>query len=404
MTQKASEYRTEAILRDGGSVVVRAMRPDDKARLLEHFARLSARSVYFRFFGVKKRLTDEELTRFTDLDFTHHVALVATLVEDGTERIIGVGRFHTLDDAGKPWRADVAFAVADEHQGRGIGTLLLEHLVPIARALGVTEFRADVLGENNRMLDVFTRSGFVVHRSLDGGVFTLTFPTAATPEFIEASLAREQHATAESVHPLLEPRAIALVGASRDPDAIGGVLLRNIRASFHGPVYPVHPTAAELQGVRAYPRVGAIGAPVDLAVIAVPAAAVEAVVAECAHAGVRGLVIISSGFGEVAGESRTVETRLREQVRACGMRLVGPNCMGVINTDPERGVNATFAPVHPPRGGSRCCRRAAPSGSRSSTTCARAISASRTSCRSATRPTSRATTCSPTAARIPAPR
>jgi acetyl coenzyme A synthetase (ADP forming)-like protein len=350
MKPNASEYRAEEILRDGGSIVVRAMRPDDKARLLEHFARLSARSVYFRFFNAKKALSDGEVARFTELDFTRRVALVATLVEDGVEHIIGVGRFNSLVDDGKPWRAEVAFAVADAHQGRGIGTLLLDHLVPIARANGITEFQADVLGENNQMLDVFTHSGFVVQRSIEAGVFTLTFPTAATPASVEASLAREQHATAESLRSLLEPRAVAVVGASRDPGSIGGVLLQNVRASFRGAVYPVHATAPEVQGLRAYPRVSAIGAPVDLAVIAVPAAAVEDVVADCARAGVRGLVIISSGFGEVSGTGRDVETRLRQRVRACGMRLVGPNCMGVINTDPEHGVNATFAPGVPPPG------------------------------------------------------
>src|SRR4051794_37206069 len=179
MTASASTYRAEEILRDGGSIVVRAILADDKARLLEHFSRLSARSVYFRFFNVKKRLSDDELARFTELDFTRNVGLVATLVDDGAEHIIGVGRFNTLGDEGTPWRAEVAFAVADEHQGRGIGTLLLDHLVPSARANGVREFQANVLGENNQMLDVFTKSGFVVHRSLDAGVFTLTFPTVA---------------------------------------------------------------------------------------------------------------------------------------------------------------------------------------------------------------------------------
>jgi acetyl coenzyme A synthetase (ADP forming)-like protein len=349
MPADASAYLTEGILRDGGSIVVRAIRPDDKTRLVEHFSRLSAQSVYFRFFGVKRRLTDEELTRFTELDFQRRIGLAATLVEDGAERIIGVGRFDTLEGQGAPWRAEVAFAVADAHQGRGIGTLLLEHLVVIARARGIREFEANVLGENNRMLDVLTKSGFVAHRSIDAGVFTLTFPTAATPAYVEASLARELRATAESVRPLLEPRSVAVVGASRDPASIGGVLLRNVHASCRGSVYPVHPTATELQGLRAYPRVSAIGAPVDLAVVAVPAAAVADVIADCARAGVHGLVVISSGFGEVAS-GREAETRLRQEVRARGMRLVGPNCLGVINTDPERGVNASFAPGVPTPG------------------------------------------------------
>jgi acetyl coenzyme A synthetase (ADP forming)-like protein len=342
------QYRSEDILRDGGSIVVRAIRPDDKARLADHFARLSLRSVYLRFFHAKRRLTDEEVAHFTELDFVHRVGLAATLVEGGAERIVGVGRFDV--DAEDSTRAEVAFAVTDDHQGRGIGTLLLDHLVPIARAAGITEFHADVMGDNKRMLQVFGNSGCVVRRSIDGGIFTLTFPTAATPAYAEASLARVEHASAESMRAILEPRAVAVVGASRDPASIGGVLLHNVRTSFQGPVYPVHPSAAELQGLRAFPTVRAIGAPVDLAVIAVPAAAVEDVVADCAAAGVRGLVVISSGFGEVAASGREIERRLRERVRASGMRLVGPNCMGVINTDSARGVNASFAPGVPTPG------------------------------------------------------
>ena len=163
----ASRYEVEEILRDGGSIHIRAIQPDDKPRLIDHFRRLSQRSVYFRFFGVKKRLTDEELSRFTEPDFVRHVGLVATLREGEGERIIGVGRYMTRDTG---HRAEVAFAVADEHQGRGIGTLLLEHLAPLARANGITEFEAEVLGENNKMLEVFAKSGFVARRSVEGGV------------------------------------------------------------------------------------------------------------------------------------------------------------------------------------------------------------------------------------------
>jgi GNAT superfamily N-acetyltransferase len=175
MTSDPRDYAVEEILRDGGSIHVRAIRPDDRQRLLDHFQRLTARSVYYRFFGAKRRLTDSELDQFTRLDFAQKVALVATLLEDGEERIIGVGRYAVLP--GKPTAAEVAFAVADEHQGRGVGTLLLDHLVRIARAGGVREFQADVLGENNRMLQVFAMSGFVVTSSTEAGVVHLSFPT-----------------------------------------------------------------------------------------------------------------------------------------------------------------------------------------------------------------------------------
>jgi acetyl coenzyme A synthetase (ADP forming)-like protein len=346
-----TSYAVEAVLRDGGSIHIRAIRPDDKERLLEHFSRLGARSVYFRFFGSKRRLTDAELRTFTELDFHRRVGLVATLQENGRERIVGVGRYMARDDVGAPQRAEVAFAVADDHQGRGVGTLLLEHLAPIARANGITEFEADVLGENNQMLAVFAHSGFVVRRSFEGGVFHLTFPTEETPQSRAAEERRERAAAAQSVRSFLAPKSVAVVGASRHAATIGAALVANLkRAGFVGPIYPVNPQAAEIDGLRAYPTVSAVGAAVDLAVVAVPAAAVESAVEDCARAGVRGVVVISSGFAEASAAGRAAEQRLVELVRRSGMRLVGPNCMGVLNTDPAVSLNATFAPTWPPAG------------------------------------------------------
>ncbi len=344
-------YAADVVLRDGGSIHLRAIRPDDRQRLLEHFSGLSPQSVYFRFFGAKRRLTDPELRSFTDLDFRERVALVVTLRDGGAERVIGVARYAVTGRAASGLRAEVAFAVLDEHQSRGIGTVLLEHLATIARQNGITEFEADVLGENNRMLGVFGASGFTVKRALAGGIFHLSFPTAETPAFLEAHDRREREASAESVRPILEPRAVALIGASREPGTIGAALLENIRrAGFRGPIYPVNPHATELAGLAAFPSIAAIGAPVDLAVVAVPAAAVEGVVAECARAGVRSVVVISAGFAETGPAGRETEQRLRELVRESGMRMVGPNCMGVLNTDPAVRLNATFAPTWPPAG------------------------------------------------------
>jgi len=184
-------YATDALLRDGGSIHIRVIRPDDKQRLLALFERLSSRSVYVRFFQTKQRLTDEELRYFTELDFTRDVALVATLQEGQDEHIIGVGRYFRITEDGKPTtHAEVAFTVAEAHQGRGVGTLLLEHLATIARMQGIDTFEAYVLGENNRMLEVFEASGFTVQRALDTGVFHVSFPTAETPQVRAASTER----------------------------------------------------------------------------------------------------------------------------------------------------------------------------------------------------------------------
>jgi len=342
-------YSVEELLRDGASIHIRAIRPDDRERLVEHFQGLSARSVYFRFFGAKRRLTDDELDRFTRLDFVERAALVATLRERGEECIIGVGRYATVPGATRS--ADTAFAVADEHQGRGIGTVLLEHLLRIARLNDITEFQADVLGENNRMLEVFAASGLVVTRSLEAGVVHLSFPVEETERSREATEGHERRAAAESVRTILDPRSVAVIGASRKPGTIGAALVANLKsAGFTGRIYPVNPQADEIQGLRAYPRITAIGQPVDLAVVAVPAAAVEAVVEECASAGVRGVVVISSGFAEASEAGRIAQQRLVRLLRGSGMRLVGPNCMGILNTDPAVSLNATFAPHWPPVG------------------------------------------------------
>jgi acetyl coenzyme A synthetase (ADP forming)-like protein len=368
MTMDARSFATDRVLRDGGSIHVRAIRPDDKPLLLDHFNRLSARSVYFRFFRVKKRLGDDELRQFTELDFDRNVGLVATLRRDGEEEIIGVGRYARLD--GLPAapacpapvdtapdtpvegrRAEVAFAVADAYQGRGVASVLLEHLAEIARAAGIEEFEADVLGENNSMLAVFASSGYAVKRALEAGVFHVTFPTEETPQSLAAEHQRDRTAAAASVRVFLQPGAVAVVGASERPGSIGAALIDNVRrCGFTGAIYPVHPRAATIAGLRAYPSVGAIGAPVDLAVVAVPAAQVEAVVADCARAGVRGVVVISAGFAEVAGEGPARQERLTRLVRTSGMRMVGPNCMGVLNTDPAVSLNATFAPQWPAPG------------------------------------------------------
>ena len=344
-------YHVEAILRDGRSIYLRALRSDDQDRLVELFEQLSTRSIYFRFFHFKKWLTEGELAQFTDLDFVRDAALIAAFRKDESEHVIGVGRYSALAEENGARRAEVAFAVADAYQGKGVGTLLLEHLAAIARANGVTEFRADVLGENTQMIQVFTSIGFRMEQSQEAGLIRFSFPTEMTEEFVTAQTRRERLATAESVRAFLEPRSIAIVGASRKHGTIGAALVANLkRCGFKGSLYPVNPGASEIDGIPAFPAVSAIQAPVDMALIAVPAAAVEESIKECARAGVRSVVVISSGFGEVSAEGRETEKRLRRLVRSSGMRMVGPNCMGVINTAPGISMNANFAPVWPPAG------------------------------------------------------
>lgn len=343
-----SDYAEPAVLRDGQSLLIRAVSPDDKPRLRDLFHRLSPESVRRRAFAARTEVTDAELCYLTELDFVDHVALVTVVRHDGEESIVGVGRW--IRKAGSPC-AEVAFTVADAFQGRGVGTLLLEHLSRIARTAGVDELRADVLAENIEMLKVFADSGFVVERTLEGNVYRVTSSTCPTEAFLGACGARELHATAESVRVFFEPRSVAVIGASRREGSIGRAILCNIvEHGFRGKVYPVNPNANELLGRPCLPSVEVIGAPVDLAVIVVPAPRVRDALSDCARAGVRGVVVISSGFAEVAGRGRAVQDEMRSFVRASGMRMIGPNCMGVLSARPDVSLDATFAPIWPSAG------------------------------------------------------
>jgi acetate---CoA ligase (ADP-forming) len=268
----------------------------------------------------------------------------------GVAEIVGEPRAKG-DSRARAHRAEFAAAIADAHQGRGIGTVLLERLVRIAKSLGFDELEADVLGGNAKMLEVFAKSGIEMSESTGGGVYHLAFPVDETPSFLQASFERERAAARESVRAFFEPASVAVVGASRREGTIGRALVDNlVSAGFRGPVYPVNPSASEIAGIPCFPSLSAIGKPVDLVVVSVPAALVESVVEECAVIHAKGVVVISSGFAEASAEGRAAEQRLCRLVRGSGMRLVGPNCMGVLNASPAVSLNATFAPNWPPPG------------------------------------------------------
>jgi acetyl coenzyme A synthetase (ADP forming)-like protein len=352
MLEQPSGYDVEDLLRDGSPIRIRAIRPSDKPLLAEHAAGLSPESSYFRFLGARGPLSQTELARFTEVDFRDHVALVATRLQNGRERFIGVSRWIAgpRPSAAGPRDAEVAFAVLDAFQGLGIGTLLLEHLAEIARRHGILELVADVAPMNRAMLDVFERSGLAMTSNVDRGVVRVKLSTEETEPLSERRLGRAIAAAASSLGAVLEPRAVALVGATERPGSIGAALLRNLRATFKGPIHPIHPTAASIGGLVARPRISDLGVAVDLAVIAVPERAVLAALEDAAKAGVRAAVIISAGFAETGAAGRALEERLLETARGAGMRIVGPNCMGVLNTDPDRPINATFAPTWPAPG------------------------------------------------------
>ena len=345
-------YAADVLLRDGASLHVRAIQPDDKDRLRDHFQRLGPESVRQRFFGMKKDLTPEDLRYFTELDFEEHVGLVGTHRDASGERFVVVGRYFRLAPAEDGIeRAEFALAVADEWQGLGAGTLMLEQLALLASQAGIERFEADVLAGNTHMLELLAHIGFEVGETSRGGVVRAWFPVRMTEATRRASDTRIFAGAARSVRALLNPRSVALVGASRRPNTIGHALLANLRrAGFTGPLYPVNPETDEIDGLRTYRSVAAIGKPFDLGVVAVPAPQVHAAVEACANAGASSVVVISAGFAETSEEGRAEQERIRALVRGSGLRMVGPNCMGVLNTDPAVGLNATFAPTEAPAG------------------------------------------------------
>ncbi|HXW04142.1 MAG TPA: GNAT family N-acetyltransferase [Vicinamibacterales bacterium] len=342
--QDSSEYATDVVLRDGTTLQLRPVRPDDDQRLLEMFSKMSQESLYYRFMSVP-RIDLERARTFTQVDFDQQFVLVG---EAGGPLAAIAGYYQS---GRSPGRAEVAFSVPDALQGRGIGTKMLERLAEIGRARGLVAFDAYVLGENRRMMDVFLESGFEVTQALEHGVFHVTLSLEATPGFTARAADRSQKAAAASMRSFFEPRVVAVVGANRQPGRIGSEILRNLRETgFTGTLIPVHPQAGEVGGLHAYPTLASIPGPVDLAIVVVPARHVSAVVDECVAKGVKALVIISAGFSETGPEGQALEAALVGKIRAAGIRMIGPNCMGIINTDPRFRLNATFSPVYPPEG------------------------------------------------------
>jgi acyl-CoA synthetase (NDP forming)/GNAT superfamily N-acetyltransferase len=337
-------WEADIVAADGGTVHLRPISPEDAEGLVGLMDRSSDQTRYYRFFGPMKRLSDKDLHRFTHVDHVDRVAFVILL----GEALVAVGRYDRYPDTDD---AEVAFLVEDAHQGRGLGSVLLEHLAAAARERGVKRFVAEVLAQNSRMVRVFQDAGYKAARSYEDGVVHLTFPIEQTEDALAVAYEREQRSESRSIARLLTPSSVAVVGASNDEGKIGNAVLRHLLDyGFAGPVYPVNPAARHVRGVPAYDDIESIPDDVDLAVLAVPADEVAGVVESCRRKRVRGLVVISGGFGETGPAGRAAERALVAAARASGMRVVGPNCLGIVNTDPEVRLNASLAPMVPGRG------------------------------------------------------
>ncbi len=345
-------WEADVLLRDGQAAHLRPISGDDEDLLVEFYEQVSAESKYLRFFAPMPRLSDKDVRRFTHVDHHDRVAFVLTVAN----KMIAVGRFDRLpdvktEDGESVTEAEVAFLVQDAHQGRGIAQLLLEHLAQAGRERGIDRFVAEVLPENQRMIQIFREAGYQVAGGFEEGVMRLEFPIDATDTSISVMQAREHRAEAASIQLFFNARSVAVVGASRRQDTIGQTLVRNlVLGDYQGRVYVVNPAADSVAGLPAYSSVTDIPDEVDIAVVAVPADAVHDVVLDCAAKGVHGLVVVSSGFAETGDEGRQRQRRLVGLARSYGLRLVGPNCLGIINTAADFSLNASLSTVMPPRG------------------------------------------------------
>ncbi len=336
----------DVILRDGSTLRLRAPRVDDVDSLLVFFERLSDRSRYQRFHGIL-RVDEAFVARFVEPDWTDRGALLGAVADEyGGERVVALAEYARLRDRSA---AEIAFTVADELQGRGAATRLLEQLAPLAAEAGIERFLAVVLPENTAMLAVFRDAGFEVTRKLEGGEVEVRFPIASTPHFRERVEERDHIAVGASLRAFFAPASVAVIGASKRRGSIGGELFRNVLAAdFAGAAYPVNLTGEAVAGVRGYSTIEEIPDPVDLAVICVPGEHVLESAEASLRKGVRALCVISAGFAEIGAEGVERQERLLALVRAHGARLVGPNCLGI--AVPGIGLNATFAPGALPPG------------------------------------------------------
>ena len=392
-----THWEADVLLRDGRTAHIRPIRSDDEQLMVEFYARVSDDSKYYRFFSPMPKLSERDVRRFTHVDHRDRVALVMLL----GGQMIAVGRFDVV----RPREAEVAFLVEDQHQGRGIGQLLLEHLAQAGRERGVERFVAEVLPDNSRMIHTFRDAGYRVASGYADGVITLEFPIDPTDTAIGVMHDREHVAESASIHRFFHPASVAIIGASRRQDTIGQLLVRNlVTADFTGRVYVVNPSATAVSGMPAYKSVNEIPGDVDVAIVAVPAEAVTDVVLDCAAKGVHGLIVISSGFAETGDEGRQRQRHLVGLSRSYGLRLIGPNCLGVINTDPSVSVNASLSSATPARGRAGSSASPARWARRSSRRSRTAVSASRRSSARATARTCPATTCSSTGRRTRRPR
>ncbi|MDR4478204.1 MAG: GNAT family N-acetyltransferase [Nitrospira sp.] len=335
------------VLSDGTTALLRTAQPSDAEELQRFVESLSPAATRHRFFSETAPPAEVIRALCDSSDPQRSLTVVALRRQNDALRIIASGSYHARD----PHQAEVAMAVDDRLHGHGLGTILLERLALLAIRHGFTRLWAVTHADNVAMREVFASSGLPMEEHVEGGDMEVELSLTPTDHSVRQSEWRERVATTASLRPLFHPQAVAVIGASRSPQGIGYRLLDALRSNrFHGRCYAINPHAATIAGLEAYPSLRALPEPVDLAVIAVPKEAVLSVVDDCAATGVRALVVITAGFAEVGEEGRRLQEQVLEKVRQHGLRMIGPNCFGIVNTDPAVRLNATFTSTFPRSG------------------------------------------------------
>jgi acyl-CoA synthetase (NDP forming)/GNAT superfamily N-acetyltransferase len=345
VSAEQAQQEVDVSLRDGSTVHVGPLRPSDRERLAGFFGGLSDESRAFRFFSGGVDLRRAAAASVEGVGSNGRYGLIATRGE--SDEVVGHAWCGAVGDS----RAEIAFAIADKLQGQGLGTVLLAHLAELAHDAGIESFEAEVMSSNAKMLEVFRESGFPVEMSSKAGVVRVVLPTSFSPEAVERFSERERFAAAAAIRTMFAPRGIAMVGASRERGTVGGELFHNLISSgFPGPIYPVNRSSDVVQSVQAYRGLDQVPGPVDGGGSAAPAEHGIETARDCARAGVKCLVVVSAGFAETDEEGKERQRELVDVCRKAGVRLVGPNCLGILDTSRETPLNATFAPAMPPRG------------------------------------------------------
>jgi acyl-CoA synthetase (NDP forming)/RimJ/RimL family protein N-acetyltransferase len=328
----------DVLLKDGSVARIRPIRPTDRRGWREFYSRVSEQSIYLRFFAPHPHPSDAEVEHFVTVDYDSRMAFIV----EQHDRILGIGRYDMMGQT----TAEVAFLVEDSAQRRGIATLLLEYLVGYATSRGVRRFVADTLAYNAAMVSVFRRAGFRQEATTEGQVTRVVLDLSLTETVHERVDAHAWEASVASLGHILAPRSIAVIGPSRTGTGVGSEILANLQnGGYRGRLFAVNPSVAphDADGLQWVNSIADCPGPVSLAIVAVPAAAVLEVVDRCSAAGVGGLIIATSGFAEAGPEGTRAQAEIVDRAHRGAMRIIGPNCLGVINTAPGVSMNATFA-------------------------------------------------------------